>query len=111
MSRRMFPRCKAVLAKLTRGRLTLSQDSAEFPIRAGPTQNPPGRAETLKYAFLCGGSALAVVASLYGTKAAAATAAATAADTATSAVSELVVVAQKREQKIETVPVAITAFS
>ena len=65
----------------------------------------------VKYAFLCGGSAIAVAASLYGTQAVAATAAA--ADTAAGAatVGELVVVAEKREQKIETVPVAITAYS
>ena len=64
-----------------------------------------------KYAFLCAGSAIAVAASLYGTQAAAATA--SAADTAagTATVGELVVIAEKREQNIETVPVAITAFS
>ena len=64
----------------------------------------------VRYAFLCGGSALAVAASLYGTQALAATA--SAADTAAGAtVGELVVTAEKREQKIETVPVAITAYS
>ncbi len=65
----------------------------------------------VKSAFLCGGSAIAVAASLYGTQAMAATA--SAADTAagTATVGELVVVAEKREQKIETVPVAITAYS
>lgn len=69
----------------------------------------------VKSAFLCGGSALAVAASLYGTQAMAATATAAANASATAAgvgtVGELVVVAQKREQKIETVPIAITAFS
>jgi iron complex outermembrane receptor protein len=65
----------------------------------------------VKYAFLCGGSAIAVAASLYGTQATAATAAA--ADTASSSatVGELVVTAEKREAKIESVPVAITAYS
>jgi iron complex outermembrane receptor protein len=65
----------------------------------------------VKSAFLCGGSAIAVVASLYGTQAMAATA--SAADTAagTATVGELVVVAEKREAKIESVPVAITAYS
>ena len=65
----------------------------------------------VKSAFLCGGSVLAVVAGLYGTQAMAATA--SAADTAngTATVGELVVVAEKREQKIESVPVAITAYS
>jgi iron complex outermembrane receptor protein len=61
-------------------------------------------------ALLCGGSALAVAASLYGSQALAATASDTAADTAPS-VGELVVVAEKREQSIESVPVAVTAFS
>jgi iron complex outermembrane receptor protein len=59
-------------------------------------------------ALLCGGSALAVAASLYGSQAFAATAAA--ADTSPS-VGEIVVVAEKREQRIESVPVAITAYS
>ena len=65
----------------------------------------------VKHAFMCGGSALAVAASLYAVPAMAATA--SAANTAAGAgtVGELVVVAQKREQKIESVPVAITAFS
>jgi iron complex outermembrane receptor protein len=66
---------------------------------------------------LCGGSALAVAACLYGSQAFAADADATAAATDNSAASaspsvgELVVVAEKREEKIESVPVAITAFS
>ena len=66
-----------------------------------------------KLALVCGGSALAVAASLYGTMAMAADAAAAANDTAngTGVVSELTVVAQKREQSIESVPVAVTAFS
>jgi iron complex outermembrane receptor protein len=65
----------------------------------------------VKSAFLCGGSALAVAACLYGSPAMAATAAASDTAAATATVGELVVVAQKREQKIESVPVAITAFS
>ena len=67
----------------------------------------------LKQAFLCGGSALAAAAALCATNAMAATANASAADATAGAatVGELVVVAEKREQKIETVPVAITAFS
>jgi iron complex outermembrane receptor protein len=72
----------------------------------------------VRSAFLCGGSALAVAVSLVGTETFAADAAA-AADANASAtasqpgavVGELVVVAQKREQNIESVPVAITAFS
>jgi iron complex outermembrane receptor protein len=65
----------------------------------------------VKSALLCGGSALAVAATLYGSQALAATA--SAADTANTpaAVGELVVTAGKREEKIETVPVAITAYS
>ena len=59
-------------------------------------------------ALLCGGSALAVAASLYGSQ----VLAADASDTATApSVGELVVVAEKREQSIESVPVAVTAFS
>jgi iron complex outermembrane receptor protein len=65
----------------------------------------------VKHAFLCGGSALAVAASLYGAPAIAATAQASASAAGVGSVGELVVVAQKREQKIESVPVAITAFS
>jgi iron complex outermembrane receptor protein len=71
-----------------------------------------------KNAFLCGGSVLAVAVSLGAGQAFAADATAGAADAASasatqpgSVVGELVVVAQKREQKIEDVPVAITAFS
>jgi iron complex outermembrane receptor protein len=63
----------------------------------------------VKSAFLCGGSVLAVAASLYGPQAFAATATDTA--TTPTSVAELVVVATKREEKIETVPVAITAYS
>ena len=72
-----------------------------------------GLAPVLKHAFLCGGSAMAVAASLYAVPAMAATAADAASASAAGAatVGELVVVAQKREQKIESVPVAITAFS
>jgi len=61
-------------------------------------------------ALLCGGSALAVAASLYGSQVRAADASDSAADTAPS-VGELVVIAEKREQSIESVPVAVTAFS
>jgi iron complex outermembrane recepter protein len=61
----------------------------------------------MKSAFLCAGSAMAVAVGLYGAQARAATP--TSSDTAT--VGELVVVAEKREEKIETVPVAITAYS
>ena len=72
-----------------------------------------GLKPVLKHAFLCGGSAMAVAASLYAVPAMAATAADTASANAAGVgtVGELVVVAQKREQKIESVPVAITAFS
>jgi iron complex outermembrane receptor protein len=64
-------------------------------------------------AALFGGTAMAVAASLWasGAWAATATAAATADDTQPGVVGELTVVAQKREQNIESVPVAITAFS
>jgi iron complex outermembrane receptor protein len=72
----------------------------------------------MKSAFLCGGSALAVAMGLGASQAFAAdaTAAADANAAATAnqggaVVGELVVVAQKREQNIESVPVAITAFS
>jgi iron complex outermembrane receptor protein len=67
----------------------------------------------VKYAFLCGGSALAVAASLCAPQAFAATAADTAAANAEtpSVIGELVVVAEKREENIESVPVAVTAFS
>jgi iron complex outermembrane receptor protein len=68
----------------------------------------------MKSLFLCGASALTVTACLYGTQALAAdpNAATTgaAADNSIS-VGELVVVASRREEKIESVPVAITAFS
>jgi iron complex outermembrane receptor protein len=67
----------------------------------------------VKYAFLCGGSALAVVASLCATPTFAATAADSAAANAESpsVIGELVVVAEKREENIESVPVAVTAFT
>jgi iron complex outermembrane receptor protein len=66
----------------------------------------------VKSTFLCGGSALAVAISLFGTETFAADVTASAAATQPGAVvGELVVVAQKREQNIESVPVAITAFS
>ncbi|HTX50204.1 MAG TPA: TonB-dependent receptor, partial [Caulobacteraceae bacterium] len=66
-----------------------------------------------KTKILCGGSALAVAASLCASGAFAATATASASSESTGAatVGELVVVAEKREQNIETVPVAVTAFS
>jgi iron complex outermembrane receptor protein len=60
--------------------------------------------------LLCGGSALAVAASLHASQALAADAADSATATAPS-VGELVVIAEKREQSIESVPVAVTAFS
>lgn len=67
----------------------------------------------LKSIFMCGGSALAVAAGLCASQASAATDQAQASSDANAAatVSELVVIAEKREQSIETVPVAITAFS
>jgi iron complex outermembrane receptor protein len=65
----------------------------------------------LKNAVLCGGSALAVAASLWATGAVAATADATDNATSPGMVGELTVVAEKREEAIESVPVAITAFS
>ena len=65
-----------------------------------------------KTKILCGGSAIAVAASLWASGAFAATAEASASSESTGAtVGELVVVAEKREQSIETVPVAVTAFS
>src|SRR5580698_2827482 len=51
-----------------------------------------GQDPVVKSAILCGGSA-------------------SASTTATGMAGELVVVAQKREERIETVPVAVTAFS
>jgi iron complex outermembrane receptor protein len=79
--------------------------------RAEPEETQREAHPVVKYAFLCGGSVIAVAASLYGTQALAATA--NAADTASSVgtVGELVVTAGKREAKIESVPVAITAYS
>ena len=64
-----------------------------------------------KSAFLCGGSALAVAASLSAAPAFAATPTSADDSAGSAAVSEITVVATKREEKIETVPVAITAFS
>src|ERR1700676_1434793 len=80
---------------------------------AGPGGNQPGGLTVPKTALLGASSALAVATCLLASPASAATATAT--DTATAnggaaAVSELTVVAEKREQSIETVPVAITAF-
>ena len=62
--------------------------------------------------FLCGASAVvfAALGGLYATPSTAADAAAEAQGAATT-VGELVVTAEKREQNIETVPVAITAYS
>jgi len=69
----------------------------------------------VRLAFLCGSSVLAVVASLCASQAFAADATAgasgAAADSSSPSVGELVVVASRREEKIESVPVAITAFS
>ena len=65
----------------------------------------------LKTAFLGGSSVLAVIASVYATPAAAATASAAAAAANAGTVGELVVTAEKREQSLQSVPVAITAFS
>jgi iron complex outermembrane receptor protein len=63
----------------------------------------------VKNALLCGGSVLAVALSLCASQAIAADATAEAA--APGAVAEITVVAEKREQNIEAVPVAISAFS
>jgi iron complex outermembrane receptor protein len=65
----------------------------------------------LKTALLCGGSALAVVVSLSASPAAAADPTSADNSSGAAAVGEITVVAQKREEKIETVPVAVTAFS
>jgi iron complex outermembrane receptor protein len=63
----------------------------------------------VKNALLCGGSVLAVALSLCASQAIAADA--TAASASPGAVAEITVVAEKREQNIEAVPVAISAFS
>src|SRR6185312_12972779 len=63
-----------------------------------------------KRSYLYGGTALALALSLSGVAAQAAEAPPTQADAATT-LSDLVVVAEKREQRLETVPVAISAFS
>jgi iron complex outermembrane receptor protein len=63
----------------------------------------------VKYALLCGGSVLAVALSLCASQAIAADA--TAESASPGAVAEITVVAEKREQNIEAVPVAISAFS
>ncbi|HVM99506.1 MAG TPA: TonB-dependent receptor [Caulobacteraceae bacterium] len=65
----------------------------------------------MKRALLCGGSMLAAALGLCASPAIAADATAEASATAPGVVEELTVVAQKREEKIESVPVAITAFS
>jgi iron complex outermembrane receptor protein len=64
-----------------------------------------------KSALFCAGSALALAFGLGASQAYAATATASAAGESAANVSELTVVAERREQSIETVPVAITAFS
>ncbi len=64
-----------------------------------------------KNVLFCGGSALAAAASLCASPVLAAQASDTAASDSPASVSEIVVVATKREEKIESVPVAITAFS
>ena len=66
-----------------------------------------------KHAFFYGGSALAVAISFGAIDAHAATVQAAADTTANSAtaVEEIVVTAQKREERIETVPVAVSAFT
>ncbi len=64
-----------------------------------------------KTALLCAGSVLALATALFAPQAFAATATASADANTGASVSELTVVAEKREQSIETVPVAITAFS
>ena len=81
-------------------------------------KNEPGPEETNredylvhKSALFCAGSALAFAFGLGATQAYAADAAAGAAGESAATVGELTVVAEKREQSIETVPVAITAFS
>ncbi len=69
-----------------------------------------------KRSYYCGGSVLAVVLSLGAVQAhaqaarAPATNAAAAADTATT-LSDLIVTAERREERLQTVPVAVTAFS
>jgi iron complex outermembrane receptor protein len=65
----------------------------------------------VKFGLFCGGSALAVAASLCATQSFAATAADTAEATTPGVVGELVVVAEKRSENIESVPVAVSAFS
>ena len=64
-----------------------------------------------KTAMLCASSALTLATGLFASQALAATATAAATATGGAAVSEITVIAEKREQSIETVPVAITAFS
>jgi iron complex outermembrane recepter protein len=63
-----------------------------------------------KKALLGAGSVLALATGFFASQAYAATATATDTANGGAAVSELTVVAEKREQSIETVPVAITAF-
>jgi iron complex outermembrane receptor protein len=65
----------------------------------------------LKTAMLCASSALALATGLFASQAFAATASAAADANGGTSVGELTVIAEKREQSIETVPVAITAFS
>ncbi|HVM99507.1 MAG TPA: TonB-dependent receptor [Caulobacteraceae bacterium] len=63
----------------------------------------------MKVALFCGGSVFAVALGLCASPAAAATA--TAEATSPGVVGEITVVAEKREQSLQTVPVAISAFS
>src|SRR5471032_3202012 len=70
----------------------------------------PGGLTVPKTALLGASSALAVATCLLASQASAATATDTASNAGATAVGELTVVAEKREQSIETVPVAITAF-
>jgi iron complex outermembrane receptor protein len=77
---------------------------------AGPGGIQPGGLTLPKTALLGASSALAVASCLLASQASAATAAASSESSGATAVGELTVVAEKREQSIETVPVAITAF-
>ena len=65
----------------------------------------------MKIALLCGASALAVFSGCLSGRAVAADAAATAAVADTTTIGELVVVAEKRAEKLETTPVAISAYT
>jgi iron complex outermembrane receptor protein len=66
----------------------------------------------LKIALLCGASALAIFSGCLSGRAMAADAAATAAAASdTTTIGELVVTAEKRAEKLETAPVAISAYT